>query len=67
MKPYSYIGTADIKYLDKEGTKLGAFLSIDWKTCKAALEELERLGKQEIKINVLPKKSGEGYSVKLIY
>ena len=56
---YKYIGKGTIKYLDKEQTKLGAFLEID--THKAC-EEWPKV----VKIQVLPNKDNTEYNVKMI-
>jgi hypothetical protein len=65
MAIYKYVGTGEIKKLDKDNEKTGAFLQIDIQDILEAIEE--SLDQDEMKLNiiVLPNKANDSYNVKV--
>ena len=59
-----YIGKGKIKYLDKEETKLGAFISLPADELYDLIISLDASTKEYI-LKVLPNKANDGYTVKI--
>ena len=63
-----YIGKAEIKNLDKEGTKLGAFLEIDFEELSQymKLRDMSTVNTlDKVRFKVLPNKREDGYTLKV--
>ena len=50
-----YIGTGLCKYIDKEGTKQGAFFTVDTQVLK---EALDKISDEQCKIFAVPNREG---------
>jgi uncharacterized protein YajQ (UPF0234 family) len=69
MDKYKYIGKADVKFLDKEETKLGAFLEMGYDELLDILIDAAikaNVPLQSVKFKVLPNKKEDGYTCKII-
>jgi len=63
-----YIGKANIKYLNKDNNKLGAFIEMDYDELvdllfKAAI--VAKVPLRSVKLKVLPNKANDGYTCKI--
>ena len=64
-----YLGKGDIKYLDKDETKLGAFIELPFDDLTDLMldKTFSNPDKLEtIRIKVLPNKNNDGYTVKIL-
>ena len=62
-----YIGKGEIKYLDKDQTKLGAFIEFSAEEFASYLADLVLRGENPsvYTLKILPNKANDGYTVKI--